>query len=108
MPTAVVYDNEYALPILGGKNHPALKKTYSLQPHERRSIEEIRKRLRSDSPDKEVIRSHAEYLEALATKVSQIISEEEREGFVNWDLKKDVEAMRLLYQQVMERLSQKT
>ena len=104
MPTAIVYDNEYAIPILGGK-YPTLKKNYTLQSHESNSLEEIKKHLRNSYPAKETVRSYMDYLENLATKLSQILADEEREGFVNWDLKKDIESVRLLYQQLTGRLA---
>ena len=100
MPATIVYDNEYAIPILGGKN-PTLRKNYTLQSHEASSLQEIKKSLRNGYPDRDTVQSHMDYLEGLATKLSQIIADEEREGFVNWDLKKELESIRVLYQQLM-------
>lgn len=71
---------------------------YSLQPHERKSLEEIQKSLNGPLT-KQQLRDYSQYLDSLESKLGTILITEEKEGMSNLQLRTELSFIRRLRDQ---------
>ncbi|MBN2459841.1 hypothetical protein JXB28_06160 [Candidatus Woesearchaeota archaeon] len=71
---------------------------YELQPHDKKSLKEIRKKIGDNSyKNCDEIEQHQEFMENLINKLKDIIDKEKRAGNVNWELERQMEEIRSMY-----------
>ena len=76
---------------------------YSLQEHEKKSLEEVQNALQGDASRKQLA-DYGEYLNSLETKFSTILITEEKEGLSNVQLRTELSFIRRLKEQIRARL----
>jgi hypothetical protein len=74
---------------------------YELAPHERNSIEEIKKAIKQNKyKDKPSIKDTLDYIEALANKMNIAIQNEKRENKTTWELEADLNDLKKVFEQL--------
>jgi len=74
---------------------------YRLEPHERQSLDAIRKNLETNAyKDPSVCFDHMEFLEDLANKLRKIVENEQSLGKANWDVERAYKESLKLYERL--------
>jgi hypothetical protein len=74
--------------------------SYSLQYYEQQSLEEIKKWLMDKHKNQGIRQHYIDYLHDLLKKLSRIVASEEAEGIFNADLKRDLQKVEGLLEQL--------
>ena len=71
---------------------------YELPEHDKKSIEEIRKKVQADNyKNTDEIENHQEFLEDMTNRLRFILKNEKSIGEVNWELERQIEDIKALY-----------
>lgn len=71
---------------------------YQLPLHDKQSINEIKKKIKSQGYKKlDRIKRHQEFLEDMTNRLRLILQKEKRAGRVNWELERQIEEIKTLY-----------
>lgn len=74
---------------------------YELAPHDRNSIEEIKKAIKLKKyKDKPTIKDTLDYIEDLANKMNIAIQNEKRENKTTWELEADLNDLKKVFEQL--------
>lgn len=74
---------------------------YELAPHDRNSIEEIKKAIKQNKyTDKYSIKETLDYIETLANKMNVAIQNEKRENKTTWELEADLNDLKRVFEQL--------
>ncbi len=80
---------------------------YELAPHDRKSIEEIKKAIKLKMyKDKEMIKDTMEYIEDLANKMNIAIQNEKKENKTTWELEADLNDLKRVFEQLNKVLAE--
>ena len=82
---------------------------YELPAHDKQSINEIRKKVKSNKYGKiDEIESHQEFLEDMTNRLRTIVENEKSIGEINWELERQIDDIKALYFELERLRKEKT
>ena len=82
---------------------------YELPAHDKQSINEIRKKVKSNKYGKiDEIESHQEHIEDITNRLRTIVENEKSIGEINWELERQIDDIKALYFELERLRKEKT